>query len=108
MTLIGMAGLEPVGRAIGRRLQATSSFRVLGYDPDLESSATSGLRTTGSIDRFLEASEVIVVGRGGGSGVELVHQLVSQGRRKDVIVCSRISPADARELLAVVTTAGGE
>ncbi len=73
---MGVAGLASRGRAVGQRLRA-AGIRVLGFDDDVRTAATSGLRTVGTAERLAQECEVEIVAPDGEEAAALLEELLT-------------------------------
>ncbi|HLG70591.1 MAG TPA: NAD(P)-binding domain-containing protein [Chloroflexota bacterium] len=100
--IVGIAGLGSRGRAIGSRLQATGQ-RVLGYDPDVATAASSGFRTVGAPDRLAQQCALQLVACDGQLAEALIRELLDfQGMTslQAIALCGVLDPRRVRDLAA--------
>lgn len=92
-TLVGIAGLNSLGKAIGQRLRS-SSLRVLGYDADVQAAATSGLRSVGDLQGLAQECETVLVSHSGDEAAAVIDQLLSSGGAtlNTLVLCGALAP----------------
>ncbi|HLY66203.1 MAG TPA: NAD(P)-binding domain-containing protein [Chloroflexota bacterium] len=98
-SLIGIAGLNARGRAIGARLR-TAGLRLVGYDPDVQAAATSGLRTVSSLERLTQEADMILIAQDGDEAAALTQDVLGLQSIRAVVCCGTQQPDRARELAA--------
>ncbi|MGH2364828.1 MAG: NAD(P)-dependent oxidoreductase, partial [Chloroflexota bacterium] len=104
---IGLAGLGHSGRAIGRRLVG-AGYRVVGYDPDVATAATSGLRTVESAARLHDECTIHLVAADGHEGCQLLEELLlmSPGASATMFIAGAISAEEAHAFALAAEGAG--
>src|SRR5579862_8394569 len=98
-SLIGIAGLNARGRAIGARLR-TAGLSLVGYDPDVQAAATSGLRTVSSLERLTQEADMILIAQDGDEAAALTQDVLGLQSIRAVVCCGTQQPDRARELAA--------
>jgi 3-hydroxyisobutyrate dehydrogenase-like beta-hydroxyacid dehydrogenase len=105
----GLAGLGPRAKGLAPRLRA-AGLRVIGYDPDVEAAATSGLRTVGSAQRLAEECEIEIVSSDGEVAAGMVEQLLDfQGgliRLEAIALCGALEPRRVQQLASNAAAKG--
>ena len=109
VTKAGLAGLGSRAKALAPRLR-TAGLRVIGYDPDVQAAATSGLRTVGSPQRLAEECELEIVAADGEVAAGMVERVLDfQGglvHLEAVALCGALEPRRVQQLAAVAAAKG--
>ncbi|HEU0168799.1 MAG TPA: NAD(P)-binding domain-containing protein [Chloroflexota bacterium] len=105
----GLAGLGPRARALAVRLRM-AGLRVIGYDPDVQVAATSGLRTVGSPRRLADECELEIVAMDGAPAAEMIERLLDfQGglaHLEAIALCGALEPRRVQQLTTLAAAKG--
>ncbi len=106
--IVGIAGLDSRGRAMGLRLRQTGR-RVLGFDDDVAIAASSGLRTVGSSEKLAQQCELELVSCDGEQAERLIQELLEFdgiASLNTIVLCGALDPRRVQELMVAAAAKG--